>query len=157
MTYKERFKRRALIAGFVADGGSTEHAAVKYGVCYTTAAQACREHGVSITMKQGVIQERRAKIAEYVGKGHSCGDAARKFGVCYTAAHSACLEHNVQVPTVQRHYVSSFRILAALQQRSKGETQTAIAQRFGVTRQRISQVKQLAESEGISTRPRRSA
>ena len=93
---------------------------------------------------------RRREIAGFVRQGSDASMAARKFGVTIQTVRAACREHGVESP-VGRKPTRVYEVIAGLQQ---GGTVTDVAERLGVSRQRVSFVRKACLEYGVSLKRR---
>jgi uncharacterized protein (DUF433 family) len=92
---------------------------------------------------------RRREIAEFVRQGGGTAAAAKKFGVTIQSVRLACREFGV--PIVARCSSTVYAVIAELQQ---GGTITIVADKLGITRQRVSFVRKKCLEYGISLKRR---
>ena len=98
---------------------------------------------------------RRKKMADRVRKGASLSEVAQEFKVSLSSVKAACLEHDVEPARRAAPNVTALDVVAAL---LKGEeTQSDVARRLGISRQRVHQIVVEAKKAGIKlkTRPTR--
>lgn len=92
--------------------------------------------------------ERRRQIAECVKQGENPSTVASEFGVTIETVKNACYEYTVQFPKITKNSLSSS--LEIIAQLMKGDiNQNVLAERFKVSKQRISQIRQEAIKAGI--------
>lgn len=96
-------------------------------------------------------KERRKEIAKAVKSGRSIGDVAKEFGVSRVTAVNACHEFGIELNSDESPARSmkpkTFEMLAALI--AAEESDTAIAERFGVSRQLVHQTRKRAQTAGV--------
>ena len=101
-------------------------------------------------MTQIEKRQRRRSIANAVAGGSGLGKAARDFEVTFDTAYRACQEFGIQWQRTPVRVIL-LEIVGAL---VRGETQSAIASRLHVSRQRIGAIAKEAEKYGILKCPR---
>lgn len=99
-----------------------------------------------MSMSHEERRARRQRIADYC-RDHTVTEAAFAHGVSCTFVREACAEHGVAVESLANaKTASSYAILLDLH---KGEgTQVEIAERHGVSRQRVGQIAAEARKAG---------
>lgn len=130
-------------------GKTVDDAVLAFGCSRATVINACSAHGVDLTSKAA---ETRGKIAQWVKDNNaSVPEAASKFGTSRKRVGYACKEHGVTPRLAESDYSppiarSTFEILCLLLQ---GHGGSEIAEEFGVSRQRVGQIKKRAVEAGI--------
>lgn len=137
--------RRKLIAEWVSmNNASAADAAGQFKVSLPTIRQACIENNVALSRNDSTPKRRRLAIAESVRDGDTTKQAADRYRVSLQTVRKACHEHGVEVQ--KSNPARSFAILARM---LAGDNHKKIGREFGITRQRVSQVRKLAEQAGI--------
>lgn len=150
ITHEQRRRRREKIAQAVASGRSVSAAVRQFRVTRSTVYRACADLGLSFEHEQR--RQRREAIALAVASGASRAAAARRFGISLGTVHRACTEHGLSArrgrPPGPSAGGRGLEILAALLSNSFA-TDRAIADTFGVTRQRVDQIRTEARKAGV--------
>lgn len=141
MTHEERATRRKEIAEYTREH-SVYEAAVHFGITLATAYTACREHNDPVSKMKA---DKRKEIAEYA-RDHGSKEACAKYRV---GAPHVCLclaQHGMRSLVKQHASANTYRTIALLQHGVRG---SEIAKQLRVSRQRISQIKDLCETHGV--------
>ncbi|MBC7855578.1 MAG: hypothetical protein IAF94_19280 [Pirellulaceae bacterium] len=142
-----RIRREQAMAEAVRLGKSVGEVADAFKMSEATVRLACVTHHVVFPRKIALRASRAEELrplAEAVLNGQSISEIALAFGVnCYDV-RAACSEHHVHIPRDKK--VGALRILAGI---IAGKETSAISQELGISRQRVEQVKNLAERAGV--------
>lgn len=136
------------IVDFCKAGGSVQEAAAKFGCCTSTVKAACAEMQHQL---YGVVVERHRKVSEWV-KQHNASlkEAMKEFGFSRAIVIRSCERFGVELRadnTLKPKLSSpSLGMLARL---IAGEGYSEIAVDFGVTRQRVYELRKNAEAAGV--------
>ena len=138
------------IAEYIRETGCTVAEAAKaFGVSRQTAYIACRDHGVQSKQRQQQrkkLASRRQEIAEHIlANNCTVAETAITFGVSRYAVYIACRKHGVKL--ADKLEPNTLKVLADLFDSTV--TIAEIADRHGVTQQRVSQVFVQALKAGI--------
>ena len=143
MTHAERRRRREEIAAAVQAGETPAEVAYRFGVTQSLVSRACE--GLGLPRRQGG-KARRAEAAAAVAAGESPKDVAARYDRVLDWVHRSCWEAGVPYRTGNSVGLSTYRIIAAL---LRGERQVDIARQFGMSRQRVGQVREHCLAAGI--------
>jgi hypothetical protein len=137
---KRKNERRDRIVEAVRRLGKASLAAKELGITSAAVYSACLQAGVSVL---DITRKHRAarnwELAEYAAE-FGAPETCRRFGVSITAVRNACAESGVRAasPGVDTGG-STVRIVSLILQ---GGTNRSVAREVGVTRQRVSKVRQ---------------
>jgi uncharacterized protein YerC len=146
MTHEESRERRKQIVKLAKTGMSLADICNQTDASMATVRFACAEHGVGFMTHEQKTQ-RRMDIANDVNGGMDVNRAAKKYGMCRESIMNACKEHGVEV--VLKHFrnpVSAFKILKML---LDGKSGPVIAEKFNISKQRVSHVAVAARKAGF--------
>lgn len=137
--------KRKIIAEWVSlNKASAVEASAQFKVSLPTIRQACLENNVALARDDNTPRRRRAAIAESVRSGDTIKQAADRYRVSLQTVRKACHEHGVEIH--RSNPVRSFAVLARI---LAGRDSKDIEAEFSITRQRVSQIKQMARQAGI--------
>lgn len=147
-THKERRERVALALAELAAGGDLKAVAVKYGYepstlqCYryTRSAKQATPHSAR--------RERMAKAVLDVSAGIELSVVAAQYGYAPGYLRNRCARLGVSTPLRSMRLDRTLALLAMLLN-DPNLTHTAVAKHFGISRQRVRQIRAKAESAGI--------
>lgn len=97
---------------------------------------------VEAVMTHAERRARREKIRAYIEAGHSLKQAMEKFDIGYQMAWSACGSDGPNRPKA-----TSFVILRRL---LDGDSTSALGREFGVSKQRVDEIKRTAQKAGFA-------
>lgn len=100
---------------------------------------------------------RRKAIADFVAANHSLADAAAKFNVSRVTVGVACRENGTPIPKPGRPArrlpaPATYQIISALC--AGDDPLTAIAGRFGISKQRVAEIYRECRKAGVPVRVR---
>ena len=95
---------------------------------------------------------RRKLIAEMAEAGMTWKEISEKMGVGYASIRLACLEHGIAPPAkdVSRRCYTSVSSFAILKMLLDGKTARETFIKFGISKQRVHQIKQKAKDAGFT-------
>ncbi|MFN0019807.1 MAG: hypothetical protein ACKVP0_16240 [Pirellulaceae bacterium] len=141
-----RAKNAKGMADAVRRGKSITEVAADFGKSEATVILACKLHRVAYPRKTrgapSKIEERK-HLAEAVRSGKSVADVAQETGQPARVVRTACHEQGVSLPLAN---MNSMKILAGI---LSGKSQTEVARDLNISRQRVSQVMEVANSSGV--------
>ena len=141
MTHEERTARRKEIAEYTREH-SVDEAARHFGTTLATVYTACREHGDPV----GKIKaDKRLEIAIYA-RDHGSKEACAKYQVSQPHVCWCLAENNMRAKIKSTASANTYRTIALLQRKM---SQSEIAARLRVSRQRINQIKDQCETNGV--------
>lgn len=141
-----RAKNAKGMADAVRRGKSITEVAATYGKSEATVVMACNLHKVVYPRKKrgahSKIEERKP-LAEAVRSGKSVADVVQETGQSISVVRQACQEQGVSLPLAN---MNSMKILAGI---LSGKSQTEVARDLNISRQRVSQIMEVARSSGV--------
>jgi hypothetical protein len=141
MTHTERAARRQEIAEYAVEHG-VDAAALHFNTSLATVYTSCR---VSGTPAGKMKADKRREIAEYASL-HGSKEACVKYQVSQPHVARCLAENNMRAKVKSNASANTFRTIALLQRKMK---QSEIAARLRVSRQRIGQIKEQCEANGV--------
>jgi transposase len=141
MTHEERNERRKEIAEYAKEHSVTE-TAQHFGTTLATVYTSCRQYGESV---KDMKADKRREIAEYASL-HGSKEACVKYQVSQPHVARCLAENNMRAKVKSTASANTYRTIALLQRKMK---QSEIAARLRVSRQRIGQIKEQCEANGV--------
>ena len=102
--------------------------------------------GDSEQQNQSVSDARSAEMARAVGEGEAASSVAKRYGCATETVYRACRQHGM---TLGRGRRVNDRTLWIAYRLGQGDSQTHIAERAGVTKQRVGQIYDRAVNAGV--------
>lgn len=129
-------------------GGDLRVVAHKYGYKVKTLQSHCYAKGIKTTNSHPARRERMAQAVLDVSAGIEPRVVAERYGITLPYLRQLCEKLEVSTRTRSRTLDRTLSLIAALLNDPEA-TYDVIAQQFGVTRQRVQQIRAKAESAGI--------
>jgi transposase-like protein len=133
------------VANYCRTGATIEEAAKRFNCSTATVRQACLVHGYKPV---GPVEMKHKEIATWVKENNATlMEAMKHFQAGREKINDACAKYSVKLSRKQAMPpVSGFKILAGLIYGKRG---VDLAEVYGVSKQRVDQVRKAAEEAGV--------